>query len=341
MEANDQRIAEVNVEQVLAESLALLGFSLGERTEDFVRLQRADIPADCGIYFLLRNATPVYALRALTEVPVLIVVHVKNGVDDAQVNSSFGSLGLHALRLRSLAQLDAAALQMLIPPLIGVRAAVQEVASPALESVARDLQTRAEVDPLKVVDFAFTQADTLFEDATARIIAPMFEHVFPLGAAYRGKPVPDGIVVGELGYAGHVRFPVASYDCKSKRDDIFGFEPGEGDQQSRYLRIQERLERDAREFESSGVILFVPDASQADVDERVRKDIWRALVEGKRRLVVVPAKVLKRWWELQGLELPGQLPSILNKSHVWEALLNAALPDPEPVNVNETVKLRD
>jgi hypothetical protein len=324
--AGDERIAEVDVEQVLAESVAPLGFSLGERLEDFVELRRADIPAACRIFFLRRYATPVYSIRALAKQPALVVLHVNNELDEDLMNPGLGALGIHCRRLRTLGDLNEETLQHLIGPLAGVGSAVEELAHPSPAVVAREAKSRAEVDPSKVVEYAFTQKDTPFENATARIIAPMFHHLFPLGAAFRGKPVPDGIIIGEKGPQGRQKL-VVSYDCKSKKDDVFGFEPSEGDQQSRYLLIQERLAEQDPTFEGKGAILFVPDASQVDVEDRLKKDIWRRLAEEQRRLIVVPAKVLKRWWDLQGEESPGRLPTILNKAYVWDALFEAKLPD--------------
>ena len=316
-----QRV-QVDVAQVLSEALADRGLSVVEcDNNDFFILAGAEAHS-VRFLFAANNQVPLYARQGEPAAPTSIVIHVRSDIDDEAL-PALHAMGVHPIRLRDLATIDPAELLGTVRT-VGVareQARLQaggELLDTTTGKKLIDLAHRA--DPGLVEHYASTAAANLFEAATARIVAPLVRLALPFGSAFTGKPVPDGLLIGKV----DEKSEVVTYDCKSKQDDEYGLSPPDGDQQSRYLAIQDRLDREDG-WRSRGVVLFTPQVPREKFESQIQKDYWRQIARHGRRLVVVPASVLARWYELQRAEMPGAL-GLFDPGCFWRALLDGELP---------------
>jgi hypothetical protein len=335
LSANDTNLVQVDALQVLRESVAQFSFTLGAVTQGFVELCRADLPAGCSVYFLLRNSTALYAIRALAKAPALIVLHVNDDIVDENENVFLHPLGVHAARLRTLESLLAPASLASLAATLQAAFSASATAlgtTPSAEiapQVDPGKRERPEADPSLLPDYASTSKEHLFEQATARVLQPMFQWLLPLGIAFSGRPVPDGVVFRSSSPSPQSRSEVAHYDCKSKSKNSYDLAPGDGDQQERYLAIQRRLE-DERGWRGRGVLMFTPDVAPETMADKTQKEAWARVLADNRELIFIPAQVSRRWWELQQLEAAWQLKSFVSPALIWSALFDGTLPGITP-----------
>ncbi|RKH84048.1 hypothetical protein D7X99_10890 [Corallococcus sp. AB032C] len=329
LSADDTRFIPVDARQVLRETVERSGFTVGEETQGFVELHRSGLPAGCAVYFLLRNSPALYAIRALSKASALIVLHVNDDIEDARENMFLHTLGVHAARLRTLeAMLSPGALESLVEMLQAAfsvaSTALGEVPSPALvPQIDPERRELSEADPLLLPIYASTCKDRLFEEATARVLDAMFQWHLPLGIAFSGRTVPDGVVFrGRNGPSNPQE--VAHYDCKSKSTDSYSLSTGDGDQQGRYLGIQRRLEAE-RGWRGRGVLMFTPAVEPDVIAGKTQKDAWARVLVENRELIFIPAQVTHRWWELQRLEATWQLKAFVSPALIWAALFDFKL----------------
>ncbi|NPD27805.1 hypothetical protein [Corallococcus exiguus] len=321
--------ATIDPLKLLSEAVAPHGFIIGAAMHGFVELLREGLPEDCAVFFYLRSGPGIFAVRAFNKAPAIIVLHVNDDVDDVTENPFLHTLGIHATRLRSLQSLDGSSIEQIVGPLkaayiastvvLGAPPSTQD--APSVDPTNRE---KLPVDPSKVAEYASTGQDRQFEQATARILMPMFDWVIPLGTAFSGRQVPDGVMFCSRSPSSTKRPEISHYDCKSKHKNSYELAPSDGDQQERYLDIQRRLEEQG--WRGRGVLMFTPDVDSSDIEEKTQKEAWGRVLAEERELIFIPARVLLRWWELQSREEYWRLQAFMSPELVWSALFDGRLP---------------
>lgn len=330
LNSDDVNFVQVDVLQVLREAVGRFNFTLGDELQGFVELLRADLPSDCSVYFLLRNTTALYAIRALAKAPALIIIHVNDDIVDDDENIFLHPLGVHAARLRTLDSVITPASLASLAETLHAAFSVSTTALGAtpLTSIVSLLepskQEGRDADPSRLSEYASTSKEQLFEQATARVLQPMFQWLLPLGISFSGRPVPDGVVFRSDSPVSQNRREIAHYDCKSRSKNSYDLAQTDGDQQERYLDCQRRMEEHG--WRSRGVLMFTPDVNPDVISDKTQKEAWARLLDGNRELIFIPAQILHRWWELQQQETPWQLRAFISPAFIWSALFDGTLP---------------
>lgn len=167
----------------------------------------------------------------------------------------------------------------------------------------------------KVAEYASTREDALFEWATAAILSPLVSRTFRFGNAFRGSPVPDGLVIESE--------EAVLYDCKSKKDDNYPLAPPDADQQNRYLPILERLTKASPPIKGKAVVLFTPDVDEQTFVSQTQKEFWSKMVTAGYELLVVPARCLLALHVLTAGE--DSFTAFFDCRAFWSALIDQTL----------------
>lgn len=302
--------ATINLRTLLGEVLSPLGYAVsGVERDGFVELRPSHPRAGCSFFFLERSRVPPHAVAAWARTGVQIVIHVDAEIDTESYNEAAHALGVHAVRLRDLGAFGDERDQI-----VAQLEAVREVLPPPPAKVEIE-KPPADLSLAAVAQYASTpKQDAHFEWATAKILSPLVSSLFRLGSIFRGLPVPDGLLI-EGGES-------AIYDCKSKKEDAYGLAPSDGDQQNRYLRILDRLEKAGKR--PRGIVLFTPTVDSQTFESQTQKEFWRAIAEKGRQLMVVPATALRRLHELTETEETA-FATYFNKPSFWRALFDQNL----------------
>ena len=161
--------ADIEPRTILGEALAPLGFSVGEARDGFVSLFRADLPPECGLFFLERRDVPPYAILPIARRVLTIVFHVDDEVVDDTYNEFGHALGIHVVRLREAAGITGSQVAALLAVVETVTNALPR--SERLEISETHYLCRS---PPKISEYASTRNRIRKREwATAAIIAPL------------------------------------------------------------------------------------------------------------------------------------------------------------------------
>jgi hypothetical protein len=183
------------------------------------------------------------------------------------------------------------------------------------------------VFPDRITEYASTYEkgngqDKRFELATARILQLLVQQVFPLGGSLAGHEVPDGLAIQSTGDT--IRPESAVCDCKSKSEDSYSPSAAEGDQQARYLAIQERLKTD-NSWRPRGVMMFTPEIDDDSLIKKVGKEeAWKQITDRGYQVRFMSASTLWRLWSLASNE--PFLAAQFSPARFWQAIWDSTLP---------------
>lgn len=315
--------ARIDVKVVLRDALSPYGLSIGDETQDgkFLNLTGDGVSPGCDFYFLLDNNVPPYAVRAISRSPLCVVVHANQKLAEDYNDTVAHAIGVHVLRLKDAESLASETSRAELKRLAELHAATLAGGISLYDGSSGSLDSGSRADPAKVVEYASSAQDDLFEAAIARILSPLTEGLIALGNRFRGKPVPDGLVIE--GYRDE-KPALTIYDCKSKKEDLYELDAGDADQQTRYLNIPRALVTQ-KHWQAYGVVLFTPDVDLDQFQRKTIKSPWASFTEAEGRMVIVPAKFAHKWHLLTQDENPYFYKLLFDTHHFWKAVTQQVL----------------
>ncbi len=318
MAESSSRRADIDVKLLLSDVLASYDLEISEEKDDFLIITGGGIPEGCTVFFLMKNEVPPYAARALSTEPLCVVIHVRNDWSDAETADL--TAGIFTLRLKDIGELDRETLEERVMTASLARRFADSSGSigPSITDIAHLVDSFERADPDKIVEYATTEEDSLFEAATAKIIRPLVDHVIVLGDQYRGKSVPDGILLQTVSN----KKEIACYDCKSKKGDDYDFPPEDADKQSRYLQFENFLfEEDPASWVKRGIVLFTPTIAPDRFLSKTARGPWTSFVSNGGRMTFVTAHVLARWHALTKQEPKDKFELLFDHAKFWQGLV--------------------
>lgn len=321
------RSATVDPNVILTEVLSAQGFQFVESVDNGVWSRfscPASLPDDVDVLVLLDPAQRLYSARGVTTRTATLVVYC----GDLDVSAlPLSAAAIKAVRLRDL---ETAISGTLPSELATIRAAALAAArafgNGSSQSAADLEKTLQSVLPDRITEYASTYEkgngqDKRFELATARILQVFVQQVFPLGGSLAGHEVPDGLAIQSTGDVG--RPESAVYDCKSKSENSYSPSAAEGDQQARYLAIQERLKMD-NGWRPRGVLMFTPEIDDDSLSRKVGKEAWKQITDRGYQVRFVSASTLWRLWSMASSE--PFWSSHFSSTNFWRAIWDCTLP---------------
>lgn len=323
----DIRSAVVDPNVILTEVLSAQGFAFVESVDNGVWSRfssPSSLPDDVDVLVLLDPAQRLYSARGITTRNATLVVYCG---DREEAALPLSTAAIKAVRLRDLGTAIAGTLSSELATIrAAALAAVRAFGGGSAKSAADLEKTLQTVVPDRITGYASTYEkgngqDKRFELATARILQLLVQQVFPLGGSLAGHEVPDGLAIQSTGDA--IRPELAVYDCKSKSEDSYSPSAAEGDQQARYLAIQERLKTD-NGWRPRGVIMFTPEIDDDSLVKKVGKEAWKQITDRGYQVRFMSASTLWRLWSLASNE--PFLASQFSSARFWQAIWDFTLP---------------
>jgi hypothetical protein len=315
--------AHIDVKVVLRDALSPHGLSIGSETQDgkFLSLVGDGVPPGCDCFFLLDNNVPPYAIRAISRAPICVVLHANQKLgDDFNVRVAH-AIGVHVLRLKDAESLNSEARHAEIKALVELQTVTLASGISLYDGSSGVPESTKHADPAKVIDYASSAQEDLFEVAVARILGPLSQGLIVLGNRFRGKPVPDGLIIE--GYRDE-KPAITVYDCKSKEENLYKLDAGDADQQTRYLGIPKLLVSQ-KHWLAYGVVLFTPDVLPEQFQRKTVKSPWTSFIEAQGRMVIVPARLAHKWHLLTQDESPFLFSLLFDTHHFWKAVTQQIL----------------
>lgn len=315
--------ARIDVKVVLRDALSPYGLSVGDETEDgkFLNLAGDGVSPGCDFYFLLDNNVPPYAVRAISRAALCVVLHTNQKLSEDYNDTVAHAIGVHVLRLKDAESLDSETSRIELKRLAELHAATLAGGIHLYDGSSCALDSDNSADPTKVAEYASSAQDDLFEAAIAQILSPLSEGLIVLGNRFRGKPVPDGLVIE--GYRDE-KPALTIYDCKSKEEDLYELDASDADQQTRYLNIPRALVTE-KNWQAYGVALFTPNVDSDQFQRKIIKSPWTSFKEAEGRMVIVPAKFVLKWHLLTQNENPYFFKLLFSTHNFWRAVTQQVL----------------